>query len=280
MAFANSLQKTLSGYTQPRPGGSGGGGIADLLRNNPSAGGGLGASNSDIKVWMGGRNTRVVGGHPTQRRLVQGGRKEIGGDAALNAPWNWSKAKQQREFKRASLATGQPINSIISFLPVWKQAVDLAAQSLKAGSPMTPYDIMDLMKRDGGLGGTGYTGPRSVTTTSKSVDKISEGTAWAVINDAVTKAIGRAPSDSELKRFIGRANDIAVRNPTRTTTTTKYNKYGQAVSSNSRSRQGASAGDYELAARNLAATPESAAYQAATTYYNAFAQALSSPVSL
>lgn len=217
------------------------------------------------------------------------GRKGTSFDAVLNLPYRWvnDKKKMNKLLTAVSAATGKPVTDFFEALEVWQVAVKTANQSWigtnggKNGAPLSPWDALGLMSRTpGGYGNSlAKTGPR--TTTSRSVNEISDGDAWSVVNRAVTELLGRAASTSELQEFASRANRIAANNPTITRTTTKYDAQGRPVSESSKTQQGASAGDYELAARNMAnRDPEAGAYQAAATYYPKLLETLGSMANL
>lgn len=259
---------------------------------------------SDPFVWMGKRfNPRASMVSTDKKTLAQqekisgqvngaGGRIGLTADAVLNLPFTWSEKERDAAYRRVGEAIGQPIKSFADFNSVWKNATAVAQQSWaatqggKKGSPLTVWDVFDLAKREGakygygdGAGGSGGSGGGPVTThsTSSSVEKLSDGSMWQVLKATATQALGRAPSNDELQRFAARANDIAVRNPTKTSTTTTTSEGGS--SSHSTTQQGASAGDYQLAAENqINANPETGAYQASTTYFDALIRGLESPV--
>jgi hypothetical protein len=223
-------------------------------------------------------------------------------DLVSNLPMRWRNnaqssprdAKQLNKlFKYVSEATGQQINSFDEAVKVWQKAVAKAEASWtgtrggKKGKPTTPWDELLIAKRDrqagiandlsvgpeGGRGGT----QRSVV---KSIDEISDGTAWTFIDTAARQMLGRAATESEVRRFVSKAHDIAARNPNISTVTTVDDGAGGG-SQKTKTKQGAGQGDYELEARNnMAASPEAGAFQAATTYFKALQDALGSQAGL
>lgn len=255
------------------------------------AGLGLDLGMADDKVWLGGWKSKTqprktVGSSAiADERIRRAGNSrdnEVTTDRALAEPWNWDNTRLQQEFARASRAVGQPVQTREQFQAVWEKAVDWAKQSRVAGKPITPYDAMDLMARD--QAAVTLDGKTTTTSVAKSVDEVTDGQAWAVLERAAKDMLGRAPTNAELQRFIGKARDIAARNPhvSRTTTTTTKNADGTngSTTSSSVSKGGMTEGDLALAAQNMAATPEAAAYQAAGTYFNEFLRALDSPVDM
>lgn len=258
--------------------------------------GGLGitpASKKDAAsdgVWMGTREdvggVQLVGGSdksgitdaklPTIKDTRKKSPKLLPLQEALDVPWSWSAKKWSQEMRRASLAAGETINSRAQFLQVWEQAVKWANSAARAGKPITPFDAMDLMARD--TAAITRAGNKTVTSTSTSVDNITEGQAWATLRGAVESAIGRGPTEAELHRFLSKARDIAADNPSVTRTTTTQNSDGTSSSQSSSTTGGTTEADYALAAQNMAATPEAAAYQTAGKYMNALIAALDGPV--
>lgn len=203
-------------------------------------------------------------------------------EAVLNLPYRWvnDKKKMDKLFSAVSAATGKPVTDFFSALSVWQDAVKASNQSWvgtnggKNGTPLSPWEALNLMSRTPGGYGNSTSAPK--TETHRSVSEVSDGAAWSFINDAVTRLLGRAASTSEVQEFASKANRIAADNPTVTTTTTD----GKG-NTTSKTKGGIEAGDLELAARNTAnRDSEAGAYQAASTYYNALLGTLSSMANL
>lgn len=214
------------------------------------------------QLWMGG----------AQRNLTY----------AYNAPYSarWTQDMLNRVYTQASLAAGKEIRDPVEFQKWWKKAVDGAARVYQASGgaiKLTPAMVLDQMAETS-LANGGGSGSGGGSSVAKSVTEISEGTAWSVLDSALRNAMGRAPTDSELRQFVSKASDIAHRNPTVTKSS------GSDSNGNSRSttvtQAGANENDYALAAMKMAATPEAGAFQVASTYFNALRAALDSPVEL
>lgn len=249
-------------------------------------------------VWLGKPLTKA---NPRRDHSEAGsaasGYRPVNADNAMTLPLRWrdtSKASNKKQMDRllrlVSEATGQPAD-LETALEVWQKAVQRASEMWtatlggKKGKPTTPWQEIEKAARDrraglsNSLSGAGPKGPR--TTKTRSISELSDGDAWSVINRTVTELLGRAASSSEVQEFAHRANRIAANNPTTTTTTTKYDAEGNPISERSRTKQGAGAGDYELAARNQAnSDPEAGAYQAAAIYYPKLLETLGSMANL
>lgn len=214
---------------------------------------------------------------PTVKDTRAKTRQVIAVQDALDLPWSWSDARWAKEMERASKVAGEPIQTRKDYLDIWGQAVSWANAAQRAGKPITPFQAMNLMARE--TAAVIKAGNRTHTSTTTSVDTITDGQAWSTLTSAVKDAIGRAPTTSELHRFIGKAKDIAASNPRVTTTTSSEDTKGNSRST-STSKGGVTGDDLALAAHNMAATPEAAAYQAATTYMGALMSVLDGPVDL
>lgn len=213
----------------------------------------------------------------------KGGWKATSIDDAELEPLRWTGKKLETALRQMSAATGKPITDKFQLQQEWAKLVKMSAQYWAAsnggkipGVARTPSDILNEAAQTGKTAGA-----VSLTSqqTHSSVDEISDGTAWGYMSNAATQMLGRAPTEGELRRFISKAHDIASRNPSITTQTTKTDSKGNTTTS-SKTKGGADAGDYAAAAQKLASTPEAAAYQAAGTYFNALVDMLDSPVNL
>lgn len=260
---------------------------------NLAASGGAAAPKAPELVWMGTRintkpNPRIADTEAYRAQAATangaGGRVAVTPDAAANLPFTWSEKEREAAYQRVSEAVGEPIQSFQQFNSIWANAVKTAEQSWAAtsggknGSPLTVWDVFDLAKREGakyGYEGGGAGG--TTVSTSSSVEKLSDGTMWQIMKSTATQALGRAPTNDELQRFASRANQVASANPTKSRTVTTSSSGGST--SNTTTQQGASAGDYELAAENMInSNPEAGAFQAATTYADALFRGIQSVV--
>jgi len=164
---------------------------------------------------------------------------------------------------------------------VWQDSVDLAARFLAAGKKVTPWKAAELLAQGGGdrhygSSGGAFTGTRS--STKPSVDLTDPLTAKAIMNDELSRALGRAARPEELTQFVQVLNAAENANPTVTTTNTRYDKGVEVGGSSTRSGGLTAAGRTQMVTDRAQAMPEYGAYQAASTYFNAMTDALNSPV--
>jgi hypothetical protein len=114
----------------------------------------------------------------------------------------------------------------------------------------------------------------SKTTTQRSVTDISEGEAWATLQNNLSNLLGRDPSDQETRDFVYRMNQLAASNPTISKTVTQY-KDGTPVSSSTHTDPGLTSADVAQSAYDEAQNnPDYAEYRASTLYFNALMSAL------
>ena len=122
---------------------------------------------------------------------------------------------------------------------------------------------------------------QTATSTSTSVNDLSDGDAWAIMQNAATQALGRDVSHEEIREFAYRANQIAAENPDKVATTQTVDARTGDSSSHTSKKTGFNSNDAQrMAQEELEDTPEAGAYQAATTYFNAMLGALDSPVDM
>ena len=186
---------------------------------------------------------------------------------------------------KVSAILGAPATTA-EVLAVWKKAVTVANTFWRASEggtkfqPKTPFDLIEEEVRAAEIKNGPSLAGKSITEKQKTITKLSDGQLWSYIDTAARQALGRAPTSSEIREFASRANSIAANNPMIESTTVKYGPDGKPLpNSTRRVEQGASDADYRMAAEKMAnADPEAGAYQAATTYYNAFLKAIGTPV--
>lgn len=117
-----------------------------------------------------------------------------------------------------------------------------------------------------------FTGKRK--RVSRTINEITEGQAWASIQENLQQMLGRDPSDQEVRDFMYRMNQMAASNPNITTTVRRY-KNGELVGQTQRNAPGFTADDVAREAYDQAQNdPEYAEYTAATVYFDALQQAL------
>lgn len=197
---------------------------------------------------------------------------------AKNLPYLWDEAEVDAAMKRMQDA-GLNVTSFEDLQTEWDKLVVRASNTYmlsKGERKVTPWDVLDLIKREDESANGGEDDPnRRVVTRSKSIAEISEGEAWSVLQRNLSSMLGRDPSDQEVRDFTHRMNTLAARNPAITKTIQQY-KNGDVVSETNRTiSTGLTEGDIAQSAyEDAQADPEYGAYQAGATYFNAAIGAL------
>lgn len=241
--------------------------------------GGAGRKKDDPFLWMGDYSA----GRPKNPRLdpyekgsaaTTRGRKKVTASQAVQRAWQWSDGDKRKAMERLSTLTGQPV-TWETFMASWESAVKFSAVSWsqtnegKAGRPLTPWEVLEA-RPVAGRGVSLSDAPKKET--HKSIQEVSDGTAWSYVNKAATELLGRAATTSELREFADKAGRLARSNPQITTTLTD-GKGNQT----SKQKGGITGDDLELESRNMAnSDPEAGAYAAASKYYNKFIEAINS----
>ncbi|MGZ4574080.1 MAG: hypothetical protein ACXVXY_03655 [Mycobacteriaceae bacterium] len=210
--------------------------------------------------------------------------KTLTSTQAMNLPYTWDDAEVKDVMKKMQ-ESGIPVDSFdtgsTSLVSVWGTLVNRAAMtySMSEGQKkVTPWDVLDMYKSEAQAAGTytnyvGY-GDRTTTTVNRSVSTITDGEAWSVMQQTLSRMLGRDPSDQELRDYTYRMNQMAAANPSISKTITRY-KNGEAVGSSTHTDTGFTASDMaQNAYDNAQSNPEYGAYQAASTYFNAALSAL------
>ncbi|MFF5471042.1 hypothetical protein [Streptomyces achromogenes] len=177
---------------------------------------------------------------------------------------------------------------------LWKRLVDEAALYGKAGKKVSPMDLMaSYVQAAGGAnawqnvgvwqintqtGERRYTGPGTYLGNGKAqtvdtrVDLTDPDTAKAVATKLFQDLMGRDPGSGELATFASALHMAEQSNPVVNTTTTQYDMdTGQQLSSDTTTSGGVSAeGQAYIGEQQVKRKKEYGAYQAATTYQNAF----------
>lgn len=197
---------------------------------------------------------------------------------ALNQPYLWDEQELDSAMKRMQDA-GLDVKSFDDVNNVWQSLVERAAKtySISQGEKkVTPWDVLDLIEREDEVANGGED-PDNFThvSTSKSVQDISEGEAWATLQSNLSRMLGRDPSDQEVRDFTHRMNGLAARNPAISRTISTY-KDGRLTNSTTKEvDSGFTADDMAMTSyEDAQANPEYGAYQAASTYFNSAIQAL------
>lgn len=197
---------------------------------------------------------------------------------AKNLPYLWDDEAVDDAIKRFQDA-GLEVTSFTDLEREWGALVDRASRMYMLSNgerKVTPWDVLDLIKREeetanGGEDPENFTH----TSTSKSVQDISEGEAWSVLRSNLSRMLGRDPSDQEVRDFTVRMNNLAARNPAISKTISTYRDGRLTNSKTTEVESGFGAEDMmQDSYESAQADPEYGAFQAATTYFNSAVQAL------
>ena len=197
-----------------------------------------------------------------------------------NQPYLWDEQEVTEALKKFRRA-GVPVETFDDLVQAWGSMVDRAAYtySLSEGAKkITPWDVLDMYKSEAKAAGSyvDYQERMNGTQTSvqRSVAEITEGQAFTVLQDNLSRLLGRDPSDDEVKDYLHRMNSLAAANPSITQTVQRF-KNGEVVSTNQHTDPGFTAQDMQMAAYKSAQADDGyAETQAATTYFNALQSAL------
>ena len=197
-----------------------------------------------------------------------------------NQPYLWDEQEVTEALKKFRRA-GVPVETFDDLVQAWGSMVDRAAYtySLSEGAKkITPWDVLDMYKSEAKAAGSYIDYQEKMngtqTSTTRSVAEISEGQAFTVLQDNLSRLLGRDPSDDEVKDYLHRMNSLAAANPSITRTVQKF-KNGEVVSTTNTTSGGFDAADMQMAAYEQAqGDDEYAETQAATTYFNALQSAL------
>lgn len=152
----------------------------------------------------------------------------------------------------------------------WTAYVKLASQYAAAGKPVSPWELLnnDIMSAERAK----QTMQPTVTeTTSTRTDLTSFADAEAIFYQSARTLLGRAPTDEETASFHAALNAQETENPivqrVRRTTSAMGDTTEEVIS-----QEGGLSGEARqmAALKEAQANPEYGAYQASTTYMNAF----------
>jgi hypothetical protein len=197
---------------------------------------------------------------------------------ALNQPYLWDE-EELDEAMKAMQDAGLDVKSFDDVNAVWQGLVERAAKTytLSEGEKkVTPWDVLELVKREDEVANGGED-PDNFThvSTSKTVQDISEGEAWSVLQSNLSRMLGRDPSDQEVRDFTHRMGQLAARNPAISKTISTYKDGRLTNSKTTEVDSGFTAEDMMKKSYDEAqADPEYGAFQAASTYFNAAVGAL------
>jgi hypothetical protein len=216
---------------------------------------------------------------------------------------------------------GLKAETLDDLLKVWEDAVTYSANKYANGSKKTPWEMIPLMagawRGDGSdadrsralaaalqeprtITQTAYTAGRTITETATQTDISNPEQSRALVQDVLSRDLGRWATGAELAEFIGTLNTYQRENPTVQTRTTEIapetttqtttedvdgnqststSTVGGESNTSTSVQQGATAeGAQQLLLEEAMEQPDYGAYQAATTYMGALLQALESPV--
>jgi len=125
--------------------------------------------------------------------------------------WNWMDQGERDKLYAATMVMGGYVNDY-NARALWQDAVDGAqARTAATGKLTSPWDYLEQISKrssqvSGGPGGGG-------SKTSITVDLTNPGDAQAVLTDAYTAILGRAPDDAEQAKFLADLNKTEKKNP-------------------------------------------------------------------
>jgi hypothetical protein len=267
-----------------------------------ASGGGTLAAPGGGKVYMGTQRYTKGGqdkssGQSLPRGKTMYGKKDIWATEAEAAQefYNWS-GKQQQDFVAQGILSGQLKlgDGSMEGAALWKKLVKEAANYGAAGKKVSPIDLMaTYVKASGGsnawtsagvwqintqtgerkyVGPGTYLGDGKAQQTDTRVDLTDPDTARAISTQLFQNLMGRDPGAGELGAFANALHSAEQNSPVVSTTTTQYDMdTGQALGSDTAQSGGVTAdAKAYIGEQQLKSKKEYGAYQAATTYQNAF----------
>lgn len=256
----------------------------------------------------GGRQLRddEVAGRPTitYRPYKSGVLKPVKGpddvrsySDALGAFYGWSD-KERKEWGRYLASIGyideEDADDYSTLLKAWNEVIDESARFTAAGKKMDPWAVARVIagadNDGGGAGGgrtragreRGFTGTRSATSTSTQVDLTDGATAKSLVNQTLSKFLGRNATDEEIRAFTATLHAAEKDNPVKasTTTTDTFADGIQTGSTSSTTTSGglSAAGKAQTLEDRAISLPEHASYQAAGFYMPLLFQAIGATV--
>jgi hypothetical protein len=171
----------------------------------------------------------------------------------------------------ADAAGGDPIK----YDTVWRAAVQRAALAKQGGDINSSVEGILMKWGKSGLptGVSSGNGGGPFHTVNRTVSLSDEGTANQIINNPLTRYLGRTATDVEQKMFLKALNIQEKQNPT--VTSTSGTTSGRNTNESTTTTGGFNRDDF---AERFAKSQEGyAEYQTATTYLDAFMNALNNP---
>lgn len=213
--------------------------------------------------------------------------------AALGAFYGWTE-DERAEWGRYLASIGyidpEDADDYSTLLKAWNEVIDESARFTAAGKKMDPWAVARVIAgtdNDGGSGGggrtragreRGFTGSRTSRSTDTQIDLTDGETARALVNQTLSKFLGRNATDQEISSFTTTLNNAERANPiTAVTTTTDTFEDGlQTGSTSSTTKSGglSAAGKAQTLETSATNLPEYGAYQAAIYYFPLLQQAI------
>lgn len=163
----------------------------------------------------------------------------------------------------------------------YAQLLNEVATYQAKGQHVTPQEILKMMKDSRDKAAKASGGPKHYTETDRSVDLTDPSTAQGLVTDAITNALGRAPTPEEVTAFTSTLQATETANPQVTVSTTDTTgdvdpTTGIAKNTTKNAVQAGGVDPQQIAKSYVMANngPEMGAYQAGTSYYNAALAAL------
>jgi len=294
--------------SSPSPSPSASSGEQEALNQIMDASAGSSASAANVYMGEYGKYKAPKGASPQARKNIQGlsayevGRGHTGSiwlstQQAEQDFYTWD-PKKQGNFISSAIVGGllKLGDGPLEAGKLWKKLVGEAALYGAAGKKVTPMDLMaSYIQAAGGAGSNAWTsagvwqintqtgerkyagpgtylGNGKAQTVDTRVDLTDPDTAKAVATKLFQDLMGRDPGAGELTNFASALHSAEQSNPVVATTTTQYDMdTGQQLGSSTASSGGVTAeGQQYIGEQQVKGKKEYGAYQAATTYQNAF----------
>lgn len=276
------------------PFGPGAGDAGDPLANlqatlNASGGAGAGSfiDPSDPLVRLAPTSTRVLGNKPmpgggrlkSQKVSVPGARMPV--SQAQASIYSWTQDEWEALAKRLWYLGYDGVSDpsdIQGAIKVWQAAVDEAAKMQAGGHDMSPDDVLDMYAAANKPLATKRSAGDVQTSKARSISLTDPTQARALITQAFQQAMGRNPTDAEVRVLTSSLNDAERKNPTVTTQSPRFDNEGNPIPGETNTVTGGGIDPSAFIQQAAQADPEAAEYQAGTFYFNTLMKALGSPV--
>jgi hypothetical protein len=204
--------------------------------------------------------------------------------------------KQINDFTAVGIMSGQLKvgDGQIEAAALWSKLVKQASIFGAQGQQVSPFDVLNtyvtnsttagVWKKDANgyfetntiTGERRYIGPEFRTINTTQVNLTDPTTAKAIATNIFHQLLGRDPLPGEMNAYASALQTAEQSNPTQIATTNQYDAMGNVIATTKQTAQGGYSADAKnfLAAQQAKALPEYGATQAATTYENAFENAV------